>query len=94
MPSFSKNIPESLYAIYVCIQLSVAEGFSLSVLEAMATGLPIICSDAGGLKEMINNNTIGIKYKSEELNSLYQMLRKLLSVKPNELLELGRNARK
>ena len=60
----------------------------------MAAGLPIICSDAGGLKEMINNNTIGIKYKSEELNSLYQMLCKLLSMKPNKLLELGRNARK
>ena len=60
----------------------------------MATGLPIICSDAGGLKEMINNNAIGIKYKSEELNSLYQMLCKLLSMKPNKLLELGRNARK
>ena len=43
---------------------------------------------------MINNNVNGIMYKSEELNPLYQMLRKLLSVKPNELLELGRNARK
>ena len=94
MPSFSKNIPESLYAIYVCIQLSVAEGFSLSVLEAMAAGLPIICSDVGGLKKMINNNVNGIMYKLEEWNPLYQMLCKLLSMKPNELLELGRNARK
>ena len=89
-----KNIPEFLSALDIYIQPSVTEGFPLSVLEAMATGLPIICSDAGGLKEMINNNTIGIKYKSEELNSLYQMLCKLLSMKPNKLLELGRNARK
>ena len=89
-----KNIPEFLSALDIYIQPSVTEGFPLSVLEAMATGLPIICSDAGGLKEMINNNAIGIKYKSEELNSLYQMLCKLLSMKPNKLLELGRNARK
>ena len=89
-----KNIPEFLSALDIYIQPSVTEGFPLSVLEAMATGLPIICSDAGGLKEMINNDLIGIKYKSEELNSLYQMLCKLLSMKPNELLELGRNARK
>ena len=89
-----KNIPEFLSALDIYIQPSVTEGFPLSVLEAMATGLPIICSDAGGLKEMINNDLIGIKYKSEELNSLYQMLCKLLSMKPNKLLELGRNARK
>ena len=46
------------------------------------------------LDKMINNNVNGIMYKSEELNPLYQMLCKLLSMKPNELLELGRNARK
>ena len=43
---------------------------------------------------MINNNVNGIMYKSEELNSLYQNLYKLLSMKSNKLLELGGNARK
>ena len=43
---------------------------------------------------MINNNVNGIKYKSEELKSLNQMLCKLQSLKSKELLELGRNARK
>ena len=33
-------------------------------------------------------------YRTEELHSLYQMLYKLLSMKPNELLGLGSNARK
>ena len=60
----------------------------------MASGFPIICFDAGGLKQVITNNVNGIMYKSEELNPLYKMLCKLLSMKPNELLELGRNARK
>ena len=59
----------------------------------MTSGLPIICSDAGGLKEMINNNVNGIMYKSGDLNSLYHMLFSLLSMKSDELLELGRNAR-
>ena len=38
------------------------------------------------LDKMINNNVNGIMYKSEELNLLYHMLCKLLSMQPNELL--------
>ena len=49
------NIPEFLSDIDIYIQPSVTEGFPLSVLEAMASNLPIICSNAGGLKDMIIN---------------------------------------
>jgi glycosyltransferase involved in cell wall biosynthesis len=31
---------------------SIAEGFGLPVIEAMSQGLPVICSDFGGLKEI------------------------------------------
>ena len=55
--------------------------------------IKILCTILS-LDKMINNNVNGIMYKSEELNPLYQMLCKLLSMKQNELLELGRNSRK
>jgi len=88
------NIPEFLYALDIYIQPSVTEGFPLAVLEAMASGLPIICSDAGGLKEMINHNEMGIIYKSGDLSALYEGFIKMLSMLPDELCQLGRNARK
>ena len=87
------NIPEFLSTLDIYIQPSLTEGFPLSVLEAMATGLPIICSDAGGLKEMINNNINGIIYKSGDLNSLYTMLCKILNMNVDELYLLGRNVK-
>jgi len=89
-----KNIPEFLSAIDIYIQPSATEGFPLSVLEAMAAGLPIICSDAGGLKEMIHHNETGIIYKSGDLSALYEGFIKMFSMLPDELCQLGRNARK
>jgi len=88
------NIPEFLASLDFYIQPSVTEGFPLSVLEAMASGLPVICSDAGGMKDMIQNGENGILYKSNDLNSLYKGISYLLSMSEDELFELGKNAKK
>ena len=60
----------------------------------MASGLPMICSDAGGMKDMIQNGENGILCKSNDLNSLYKGISKLLSMSKDELFVLGKNARK
>jgi len=39
---------------------SYSEGFSMSVLEAMSTGTPIIASPVGALSDIIENNSNGI----------------------------------
>ena len=88
------NVIEFLSELDFYIQPSVTEGYCLSTLEAMTTGLPIICSDAGGLKDLIHNNKNGVVYKSGDLNSLYNGISKLLSMSKDELFVLGKNARK
>jgi len=40
----------------VLIYLSGGEGFGLQPLEAMATGLPVICTDTGGMKEYLSDD--------------------------------------
>ena len=40
-------------------QPSLAEGFGLAVLEAMATGLPVVASNAGGLAELVLHDRTG-----------------------------------
>jgi len=47
------RIPEFLNAIDVYVLPSICEGISNSLLEAMATGLPVIVSDTGGNPEVV-----------------------------------------
>ena len=44
---------------------SVQEGISNVVLESMAIGLPVVNSDCGGMKEIINNGKNGFIFLLE-----------------------------
>ncbi len=70
---------------------SLNEGMSNSVLEAMACGLPIITTDTGGSKELINGNGFIVnKHSSREI---YDRINKYL--KNQELIkEHGKMSRK
>lgn len=50
------NIPDLLRNSDLFILPSLNEGMSNAVLEAMACGLPVIVTDTGGSKELINGN--------------------------------------
>ena len=87
-----KNIPEFLSALDIYIQPSVTEGFPLSVLEAMASKLPIISSNAGGLKEMIIDGENGMTYESGDISKLDKTIHKMLNLSIEDRKEFGINA--
>ncbi len=70
----------------------VEEATSISALEAMSCGVPVISSNIGGLKEIVINNKTGILVKDKEPKEIAKAAEKL---RKNESLqkELGRNAR-
>jgi glycosyltransferase involved in cell wall biosynthesis len=50
---------ESLYASATCFVLpSLIEGFGLPVLEAMARGIPVACSDRPALPEVVGDAAV------------------------------------
>lgn len=57
---YRQDIPRVLAALDIYVQTSVNEGFSLSILEAMAAGKPIIATDVGGNSEIIDNEVNGL----------------------------------
>lgn len=53
------DIPEILRCLDVFVQPSLAEGISNTVLEAMASGLPVIATDVGGNPELVVHGETG-----------------------------------
>lgn len=56
---------------------SYREGFGMSVIEASACGIPVICSDAYGLMDTIVDNKTGLRHKVKDADSLYRQMNKL-----------------
>lgn len=58
---------EGLYAAAACVVLpSLAEGFGLPALEAMARGVPVACSDGGALAEVAGDAALRFDPRSQE----------------------------
>jgi len=61
----------------VYISSSHREGLSLSTLEAMACGLPVIATDVGGVRDLAQEN--GILIKDNDEDGLLDAMRKLMN---------------
>jgi glycosyltransferase involved in cell wall biosynthesis len=64
---------EYLASSDVYISSSHREGLSLSVLEAMASRLPIIATDAGGVRDLAQDN--GILISDDDENGLFEAMK-------------------
>jgi sugar transferase (PEP-CTERM/EpsH1 system associated) len=58
----SNSVPELLNAMDVYVLPSLTEGISNSLLEAMATGLPVVVSDTGGNPEVVVDGDSGLLF--------------------------------
>ncbi len=60
LPGFvpAEELPDWYRAAEAFVYPSLFEGFGLPVLEAMACGVPVICSDAGSLLEVVGDNAL------------------------------------
>lgn len=56
MVGFQRNPYVYMAHTKVLVMPSEWEGFGLVALEAMAFGVPVVCSGAGGLKEIVNDS--------------------------------------
>ncbi len=73
-----RDLPLILGTWNVFIQPSLDEGFGVAVLEAMASGLPVIASDVGGLRELVRDGVTGFLTAPEVPAALASKIRLLL----------------
>ena len=71
----------------VYLQYSFREGLPLSVLEAMASGLPIISTNVGGLKDVVNKNGVLITAGNDD--ELISVMRKMITASSDELAAMS-----
>ncbi len=58
-----------------CLFPSVNEGVGLPILEAMACGIPVLCSDKGALKEI--GGTAPLYFNSDDIDNIATSLQKI-----------------
>jgi glycosyltransferase involved in cell wall biosynthesis len=92
LPGFVENRDEFFAALDLFIMPSRSEGWGLAAAEAMARGIPVVASDTGGLREIVERNQTGWLVTPGDAATLAEAIRNA-AAHPSLLREMGLRAR-
>lgn len=92
LPGSRDDVPALMRTMDVFVLGSLREGISNTVLEAMATALPVVASAVGGNLELIQNQTTGVLTPPGDSAAITQVLLRYAG-EPQRRLEHGLLAR-
>ena len=75
---FRTDIPELLRAMDLFVFPSTMEAMGIALLEAMASGIPIVASNVGGIPEVVSSE-VGLLVNARDPKPLAQACKKILS---------------
>jgi glycosyltransferase involved in cell wall biosynthesis len=104
--AFSESLPEAIFTGYlrgkdlaaayasadVFVFPSTTDTFGNVIIEAQASGVPVVVSDSGGPKELVENNANGLITKSHDLDDFTRAVRSLV-IDPKLRKQMGQHAR-
>jgi glycosyltransferase involved in cell wall biosynthesis len=87
-----KELAEAYASADIFVFPSTTDTFGNVIIEAQASGVPVIVSDSGGPKELVEDNTNGIITKSHDVDDFTRAIRALV-VDPALRKQMGDHAR-
>ena len=90
---YRQDVATLLRRPQVFLLSSISEGISLTLLEAMAAGLPVVATDVGGNREVVLNGATGALVPSREPRPLAEAVIALVN-DPGRAQALGSAGRK
>ena len=83
---FSKNVHEEILEDGMYVNSSDYEGMSNAMLEAMAIGLPVVCTDCpiGGARAIIEDGKNGLLVPVGDVDKLYKAMKRIVEDKELE----------
>lgn len=76
------------------INVSSSEGLPVSIMEAQSFGIPVIATDVGGTREIVNNKCGELLPKEITKEILAEKIKEFISLSDNEIITLRDNARR
>ncbi|WP_179105741.1 glycosyltransferase [Vreelandella utahensis] len=79
MPGYVANIPSILSAASVLVLSSRTEGLPITLLEAMAVGVPVVASDVGAIPSVLEEGELGRLTPAGDCNALANSITETLT---------------
>ncbi len=84
-----ENIKNALKDSHCVVLPSYREGMSRSLLEAAATGIPVIATNVPGCKEIVDHNVNGFLCEASNSKDLTHKIENFLSLSPIKMKNMG-----
>jgi glycosyltransferase involved in cell wall biosynthesis len=82
---FREDIPKLIQAMDIFVLPSLSEGHPLALLEAMASEKPVVATDVGGLREVVEDGKAGILVPPKDPRALADKI--MMLIKNKELAQ-------
>ena len=92
LPGEREDVPEIMRGLHAFVLPSLAEGISNTILEAMASGLPVIATNVGGNADLVDDGKSGSVVPAANVQAMADALASLAGA-PEHASAMGRIGR-